>query len=257
KELVVRRWNDILKTVTKPAPNEGRRLPDIAAAQPEGRGQPTEIIASFRGDMTLLWEDESVRALLRKKRVYLEHTAGFFLPDLDRIATGEYEPTDDDILRARLQTVGIQEYKVHMGSVTTSRDWCFYDVGGARTVVLTRDLLIAKSALLQSLTSFPAFDEHLSEDVKVNRLEDSLRVKIARKSNIDPLPEQMRYKIQNGAQLSMSMYLSGYGDKPNDAGTFINYLKRKFNGAMKSSPNSQRTGYFYPTSVIVRIPLNS
>ena len=79
KEFVVRRWNDILKTVTKPAPNEGRRLPDIAAAQPEGRDQPTEIIASFRGDITSLWEDELVRALLRKKRVYLEHTAGLYV----------------------------------------------------------------------------------------------------------------------------------------------------------------------------------
>jgi hypothetical protein len=57
-----------------------------------------------------------------------------FLPDLDRIATRGYEPTDDDILRARLRTVGVQEYKVHMGS-GSSRDWCFYDVGGARTVV--------------------------------------------------------------------------------------------------------------------------
>jgi hypothetical protein len=32
--------------------------------------------------------------------------------DLDRIATREYE----DILRARLRTVGFQEYKVHIGS---------------------------------------------------------------------------------------------------------------------------------------------
>ena len=33
-------------------------------------------------------------------------------------------------------------------------------------------------------------------------------------------------------------------------------LKRKFNDPMKSSPNPQRTGYFYPTSVIVRVLLN-
>jgi hypothetical protein len=79
KEFVVRRWNDILKTVVKPAPSEGRRLPDLAAAQPEGRDQPTEIIASFRGDMKSLWEDEPVRALLGKKKVYLEHTAGLYV----------------------------------------------------------------------------------------------------------------------------------------------------------------------------------
>jgi len=255
KEFVVRKWNDILKTVTKP---EGRRLPDIAAARPD---QPTEIIASFRGDMKSLWGDESVRALLRKKRVYLEHTAGFFLPDLDRIATREYEPTDDDILRARLRTVGVQEYKIHMGSgssLTTSRDWCFYDVGGARTVRNAWLPFFDTVNAIIFLAPVSAFDEQLSEDVKVNRLEDSLLLwkaicesKLLTKATLILFLNKcdiLKQKIQNGAQLSM--YLSGYGDKPNDAATFIKYLKRKFNDAMKSSPNPQRTGYFYPTSVI-------
>lgn len=35
-----------------------------------------------------------------------------FLNDLDRIASWEYSVTDDDIVRARLRTVGIQEYRL-------------------------------------------------------------------------------------------------------------------------------------------------
>jgi len=261
KEFVVRRWNDILKTVAKPGPNEGRRLPDMAAAQSEGRDQPTEIIASFRADMKSLWEDGSVRALLRKKMVYLEHTAGFFLPDLDRIATREYEPTDDDILRARLRTVGIQEYKIHMGSsanLTTARDWCFYDVGGARTVRNAWLPFFDNVNAIIFLAPVSAFDEHLTEDVKVNRLEDSFLLwkavcesKLLAKTTLILFLNKcdiLKQKIQNGAQLSM--YLSSYGDKPNDVATFVKYLKRKFNDAMKSSPNPQRSGYFYATSVI-------
>lgn len=35
-----------------------------------------------------------------------------FLNDLDRIATYGYEPSDDDVVRARLRTLGIQEYRI-------------------------------------------------------------------------------------------------------------------------------------------------
>lgn len=35
-----------------------------------------------------------------------------FLNDLDRIASWDYSVTDDDIVRARLKTVGIQEHRL-------------------------------------------------------------------------------------------------------------------------------------------------
>jgi hypothetical protein len=34
-----------------------------------------------------------------------------FLDDVCRIAARNYEPSDDDVLRARLRTIGVQEYK--------------------------------------------------------------------------------------------------------------------------------------------------
>jgi hypothetical protein len=33
-----------------------------------------------------------------------------FLDDIDRIATLNYEPSDEDVVRARLRTTGVQEY---------------------------------------------------------------------------------------------------------------------------------------------------
>jgi hypothetical protein len=38
-----------------------------------------------------------------------------FLDDLERIATRAYDPLDDDIVRARLRTLGVQEYKIRFG----------------------------------------------------------------------------------------------------------------------------------------------
>lgn len=34
-----------------------------------------------------------------------------FLNDVDRIAVKSYQPPDDDIIRARLRTLGVQEYR--------------------------------------------------------------------------------------------------------------------------------------------------
>ena len=88
-----------------------------------------------------------------------------FLNDLERIASRTYEPSDDDVVRARLRTLGVQEYKIEltsdansqnvllgtslpcqmktiihsilgtMSSIEYGREWTIYDVGGSRTAV--------------------------------------------------------------------------------------------------------------------------
>ena len=39
------------------------------------------------------------------------------MDDVDRIATRTYEPSDDDVVRARLRTVGVQEYTLKFENV--------------------------------------------------------------------------------------------------------------------------------------------
>jgi guanine nucleotide-binding protein alpha-1 subunit len=92
-----------------------------------------------------------------------------FLDDLDRIATPTYEPSDDDVLRARLRTLGVQEHSLSLDQTVDEgpssrthysgfflvsclteilvgadygRDWIMYDVGGARTSVCTFQIII-------------------------------------------------------------------------------------------------------------------
>lgn len=95
---------------------------------------------------------ESLSALLK-----LAKCPSFsFLNDIDRIASSLYLPSDDDIVRSRLRTVGIQEYHIfvpgdncksnHSLSIFLitpclylvlgpKREWILYDVGGSRTMV--------------------------------------------------------------------------------------------------------------------------
>ena len=90
-----------------------------------------------------------------------------FLNDVERIASRSYAPSDDDVVRARLRTLGVQEYKIEftpenvnqnmfssafyfilsfylvdeilsidtMGGVEYGKEWRIYDVGGSRSLV--------------------------------------------------------------------------------------------------------------------------
>lgn len=75
---------------------------------------------------------------------------------MDKIAVRDYQPTDDEIIRARLRTLGVQEYRFIFEHGWSSRclissviriltsldqgrsvgqEWRLYDVGGARSSV--------------------------------------------------------------------------------------------------------------------------
>lgn len=45
-----------------------------------------------------------------------------FLNDLERVASRNYEPSDGDVVRARLRTLGVQEYKIELPSVNNDQN---------------------------------------------------------------------------------------------------------------------------------------
>ncbi|CCO33112.1 Guanine nucleotide-binding protein alpha-4 subunit [Rhizoctonia solani AG-1 IB] len=59
--------------------------------------------------------------------------ANSFLNDMERITERRYIPTDDDVLRARLKTLGVVEHHFALDrGAEKGVDWRIYDVGGAR-----------------------------------------------------------------------------------------------------------------------------
>ncbi|KAF8828802.1 hypothetical protein HHX47_DHR3000404 [Lentinula edodes] len=72
---------------------------------------PGVILNNCAEDMIKLWHDPTIRNLLNVLRIRLEDTPGFFLDDLERITELRYVPSDDDILKARLKTMGVSEHR--------------------------------------------------------------------------------------------------------------------------------------------------
>jgi len=208
--------------------------------------------------MITLWEDSLLRELLQRYRVRLEDSASFFLDNAERIASRDYEPSDDDIVRARLRTLDIQEYDLDVAEDGDSRTWKIYDVGGSRTQRQAWLPYFDQVNAIIFLAPVSCFDERLQEDPRVNRLEDSFILwkaicssKLLTRTTLIIFLNKvdiLEKKIASGVMVNQ--YLPSYGNRPNDTQTIVKYLRQKFKDTVKHNSPEPRLCHIYPTSVI-------
>ncbi|KAI0674459.1 G-protein alpha subunit [Trametes maxima] len=164
-------WRALLRRQQAPHADGRTRFSEGRADEVEHARQ---ILDACRADVAAMWASAGVRAALREEGVVVEDHSAFFLDHADRVAQMDYEPTFDDILRARLQTIGVEEH--HLSMETSAEDgqrWIFYDVGGARGQRASWVPFFEDMNAIIFLCSTAAFNEVLSEDRAINRLLDS------------------------------------------------------------------------------------
>ncbi|KAE9408619.1 G-protein alpha subunit [Gymnopus androsaceus JB14] len=235
---------------------------------------PGVILHNSADDMKTLWQDTTIRALLDALRLRLEDMPGFFLDDIDRVTALKYVPSDEDVLKARLKTIGITEHRFVLKAAgnLVSRDWRIYDVGGARSLVrgsmntnqLDTDSHSAAWApyfenidAIIFLAPLSCFDQTLAEDPMVNRLEDSILLWRSIVSN--QLLKQTQLilflnksdildaKLKSGIQFSK--WVISYGDRPNSFDAVTKYMKKKFSMICKQNSPVERVFHCHCTSV--------
>ncbi|KAF8886520.1 guanine nucleotide binding protein, alpha subunit [Infundibulicybe gibba] len=237
------------------------------------------VLHACSDDMRRLWNDPIVQELLEKQNLRLEELAGFFLDSLDRVTSLGYVPSDDDILRARLKTLGVSEHRFKIafstaGSASVGTDWRVFDVGGHRSLRAAWAPYFDDMDAIIFLAPISCFDQVLAEDHKINRLEDSFNLWTSIVSN--PLLKNtnlilflnkidiMKSKLASGIKLAD--YVVSYGERPNDFENtstckrllylhanpddllYID-LRRKFGGILKESSPVKRVFYCHLTAV--------
>ncbi|EED79074.1 candidate G-protein alpha subunit [Postia placenta Mad-698-R] len=249
-------WKSMLASLSNggvAAPAEKERRPGTA-----DRDDPTAVLAACKDDIVALWEDPVVRAVLKKHNVRLQDMPGFFLNDAARIATLNYEPSDDDIVRARLRTLGVEEHRFTMESgALPGSEWYIYDVGGSRN---NRPMWIPYFDDVQAIIFLAplAFNLMLEEDPKVNRLEDSIMLwkeicgnaLLSKTTLILFLNKMDILQATLAAGIRVSKYVPSYGDQPNDVQHVTKYFRDKFRGYHKRLSPQARAFYWHETSVI-------
>ncbi|KAH6887876.1 G-protein alpha subunit-domain-containing protein [Coprinopsis sp. MPI-PUGE-AT-0042] len=226
----------------------------------ETQDEPQDVLNVLRNDLIQLWKDPLVREILRRKKIKLEEGSGFFLDDLERVTSLKYMPSDDDVLKARLKTVGVSEYKFEM-EVSAGRDsgteWRIVDVGGSRSQRPTWIPFFDDVDAIIFLAPISAFDQVLTEDKTVNRLEDSVLLwksvcsnKLL--ANVDLVLflnkcDILEKKLKDGVRLAK--YVRSYGDRDNTMDTVSKYLRGKFSAIHREYSPNPRKFYAFCTSV--------
>lgn len=224
------------------------------------RDEAQDVIHSCSYDIMALWNDRLVREVLRRRKIRLEESPGFFLNDLDRVTALNYTPNDDDVLRARLKTVGVSEYRCEMEAVAgreSGTEWRIVDVGGSRSQRATWVPFFDDVDAIIFLAPISSFDQVLAEDRSVNRLEDSVLLWKAVCSNkllanVDLVLflnkcDILDAKLTSGIRLSK--YVRSYGDRPNDMETASKYFRSKFSAIHREYSPLPRKFYGFCTTV--------
>ncbi|KAJ7170212.1 guanine nucleotide binding protein, alpha subunit [Mycena filopes] len=225
----------------------------------EDPDDPVHTLHACAPYMQEMWRDQNVRERLREKRIRLEESSGFYLDEIPRITAKKYIPTDADVLKARLKTMGVVEHTFSISSGSNRGvQWKIYDVGGARNQRQAWAPYFEDINAIIFLAPISAFDQVLAEDPHVNRVEDSLQLwqavvsnKLLAKVNIVLFLNKcdlLQAKLDAGVRLNHHMI--SYGDRPNDYDSVSKYFRNKF-GALHHAvtPNKERELYIHLTAV--------
>jgi len=119
------------------------------------------------------WSDPGMRETWNRRAVLqLQDSLKYFIESIDRIATEDYVPSVDDVMRVRIQTTGIIEETLTMNE----RIFHIVDVGGQRSERRKWINCFSGVTGLIFVASLTAYNQFLYEDEKVNRLIESLQL---------------------------------------------------------------------------------
>jgi len=259
KEISVRggtNWKSYLARVAKEKQQKPARPRSSQGTVPQEEG--THILVTFKEDIIALWSDPAVHRVLKRRRCNIRDMPGFFLDDIRRIAVQNYQPSDQDIMKARLKTVGVEEYHFVMEDPNKGNgDWYIYDVGGSRSLRSQWAPFFDDVQAIIFLAPL-TFNLNLEEDPTVNRIEDSIIIWKAICSN--RLLERTiiilflnKMDVLAGALesgLRVRDYVTSYGEQPNDMPSVAKYFRDKFKAYHKKLSPKPRPFFWHETSVI-------
>ncbi|KAJ7187293.1 G-protein alpha subunit [Mycena filopes] len=226
-----------------------------------GGGDPslvTTVLAACTPEILALWADPAVRRLLEAREVRLEEESGFFLDDTARIAALDYVPSDRDIMRARIKTLGVEEHRfVTEAGLRAGTEFFITDVCGSSS---QRSTWIPYFDDVQAILFLAplAFWQSLDEDSKVNRVQDSLELwreivgnpLLAKTAFILLFNKKDVLQAHINAGVMVKKYVPSFGDRPNDVASVTKYFRDKFSAYHRKFSPEPRPFIFYETEAI-------
>lgn len=225
--------------------------------------QDRRILEACVDDIQALWRAREVQCRLAERDISLDHQPGFFLEDVERISKRNYVPTSQDILRARVKTIGPEEHRIPMDTGVfppgpEGKHWIIYDVGGSRSQRTKWAQFFDDVTAIIFLAPISAFNQVLAEDASVNRLADSFKLwkMICSNKLLAPVDlilflnkmDILEANLNNGVQFSK--YVPNYKDRPNEANHVSRYLLDVFTAMHNQTTPKKRKVHAHLTCAI-------
>ncbi|KAJ2000695.1 guanine nucleotide-binding protein subunit alpha [Coemansia thaxteri] len=145
-------------------------LSDIIMRMPsqiEADNLPSDVASAVKA----LWSDEGVRECFKRSNEFqLNDSASYYFDSIGRICQEGYLPTDQDVLRSRVKTTGINETIFRVGELT----YRMLDVGGQRSERKKWIHCFENVTAILFLVAISEYDQVLIEDESVNRMQEAL-----------------------------------------------------------------------------------
>ncbi|KAK2535590.1 hypothetical protein Q9966_006811 [Columba livia] len=145
-----------------------RKLCAMATALEDGN-MSSELVELIKQ----LWSDGGTQACFTRAAEYqLSDSAAYYLNDLDRLATPDYVPSEQDVLHSRVKTTGIIETQFSFKDL----NFRMFDVGGQRSERKKWIHCFEGVTCIIFCAALSAYDMVLAEDKEVNRMHESLQL---------------------------------------------------------------------------------
>jgi len=122
-----------------------------------------------------LWESDVIKDAFEKRseyRIQIPSTADYFFKHAERFSDENFQPTPEDMFRAKLKTTGISEVVFELNGI----EFTLVDVGGQRSERRKWLHCFDDVTSVIFLAALDEYDMKLEEDNSTNRLEESLRL---------------------------------------------------------------------------------
>jgi len=197
---------------------------------------PEELTEEVADAISRVWADPIMKQIYKQANsIGIGDNADHFLNEVKRIAAADYVPTDQDILKARIRTVGVNNLFVEVGSA--KKKTILVDVGGQRNERSKWSNCFKNVTYVMFVVSLSDFDQKMFEDGSKSRTEDSIELfkNIASTPEFANVPfflilnkfDIFKKKIKEDSKAFLSAYPGFTGDVNNED-QCIEHIKQTF-----------------------------
>ncbi|EFA78933.1 G-protein subunit alpha 5 [Heterostelium album PN500] len=157
-----------VKCEIKPLSQNEESFDRISKITPGGNSWTNEVA----NDIKALWADENIQKVyeMRDKSFQLNDSAAYFFQNITRFSSEDYIPNQDDVLRSRVRTTGIQEANFKFHDI----EFRMLDVGGQRSERRKWIHCFDSVTAVIFCVAMSEYDQSLREDESQNRMKESL-----------------------------------------------------------------------------------